>query len=232
MTAAVDLSDLAALAAAAEASDLRCADDSGRRRACARRLTARKGRGDTLGGVVQIVATGLPVGLGSHVHWDRRLDGLLAGALMSIPAIKGVECGLGFAAAQLPGSRVHDAIYGDGRQIVRQTNHAGGLEGGITNGEPLVLQVAMKPIPTLTRPLPSVDLSSGTAVVAHAERSDVCAVPAAGVVAEAMVAFVLASAILEQFGGDTMAELLVRYAGRVQHVSELIHAEGTEQWRM
>ena len=166
---------------------------------------------------MQVIAVGLPVGLGSHVHWDRRLDGMLAGALMSIPAIKGVEFGLGFAAARLPGSRVHDAIYADNTRIVRKTNHAGGVEGGITNGEPLVMQVAMKPIPTLSRPLPSVDLSTGQAVQAHAERSDVCAVPAAGVVAEAMAAFVLTSSIIEQFSGDSLRELVVTYQRRKDH---------------
>ncbi len=148
---------------AAEASDLRCADAAA---AEAMRAHIRRAAqaGDTLGGVIQVIATGLPVGLGSHVHWDRRLDGQLAGALMSIPAIKGVEFGLGFAAAGVPGSEVHDALYAEGPRIVRKTNHAGGLEGGITNGEPLVMQVAMKPIPTLSRPLPSVDMSTGGAV--------------------------------------------------------------------
>lgn len=222
-----DLSDLDAVAATAETSDLRCADPEAAERMRAE-IRAAGQAGDTLGGIVQVVTTGLPVGLGSHVHWDRRLDGVLAGALMSIPAIKGVEFGLGFAAARQPGSQVHDAMYPHDARIVRSTNHAGGLEGGITNGEPLVVQVAMKPIPTLTRSLPSVDLATGDAVAAHAERSDVCAVPAAGVVAEAMVAFVLATAILEQFGGDSLREIHVRYTGTEQRASDLQGVEGVE----
>ncbi len=206
-----ELTDLAALEAAAEASDVRCADPEAAERM--REAIRAAGRdGDSLGGVVQIIATGLPVGLGSHVHWDRRLDGILAGALMSIPAIKGVEIGLGFAAARRRGSAVHDPIAPAAEGIVRASNHAGGLEGGITNGEPLVMQIAMKPIPTLTRPLPSVDLATGQPVAAHAERSDVCAVPAAGVVAEAMTAFVLSSSILAAFSGDSLAQLRVSYA--------------------
>lgn len=213
VVAAPDTSDYAALAAAVEESDLRCADDeaTGRMREAIRQAHR---DGDTLGGVVQIVATGVPVGLGSHAHWDRKLDGRLAGALMCINAIKGVEIGLGFGVAHRPGSQVHDAMYpGEKGGVVRRTNNAGGLEGGITNGEPLVMQVAMKPIPTLTRPLPSVDISTGLAVSAHAERSDVCAVPAAGVVAEAMVAHVLAGAVLEKYGGDSLPEILGRHAG-------------------
>ena len=206
VAASPDTADLTALAEAAEASDLRCADAVAAER-MRERIRQAAQEGDTLGGIIQVIATGLPVGLGSHVQWDRRLDGQLAGALMSIPAIKGVEFGLGFAAASLPGSQVHDAIYPQGARIVRETNHAGGLEGGITNGEPLVMQIVMKPIPTLSRPLPSVDLSTGCAVQAHAERSDVCAVPAAGVVAEAMVAFVLTSSIVEQYNSDSLREL-------------------------
>ncbi|MNL26960.1 Chorismate synthase [compost metagenome] len=160
--------------------------------------------GDTLGGVIEVVATGLPVGLGSYAHWDRRLEGLLAQALMSIPAIKGVEVGLGFEAARRPGSQVHDPFYPG---FERRTNRAGGLEGGVTNGQPLVLRLAMKPIPTLIHPLPSVHLDTGEAVEAHFERSDVCAVPAAGVVAEAMVRWTLASALLDKLGGDSLAEV-------------------------
>ena len=210
VSAAPELGDLDALAERVEASDLRCGDA---RAAEAMRDAIRDaGRaGDTLGGIVQLIVTGLPVGLGSHVHWDRRLDGQLAGALMSIPAIKGVEIGLGFAAARLPGAQVHDAMYPAGGRIVRKTNHAGGVEGGITNGEPLVMQLAMKPIPTLVRPLPSVDLATGNAVAAHAERSDVCAVPAAGIVAEAMAAFVIAGAMLARYGGDALPEIRLRY---------------------
>ncbi|HEY3417264.1 MAG TPA: chorismate synthase [Armatimonadota bacterium] len=220
VSAAVELSDPDAVAAAAEASDVRCADPEAAERM--RALILETGQaGDTLGGVVQVVATGLPPGLGSHVQWDRKLDGRLAGALMSIPAIKGVEFGLGFAAAARPGSLVHDAMFPENEGIVRRTNNAGGLEGGITNGEPLVLQVAMKPIPTLRKPLPSVDLRTGAAVEAHAERSDVCAVPAAGVVAEAMVAFLLAESIVEQFPADAFAELRVSYRQKATQARRL-----------
>ena len=209
-------------AIAAEASDLRCADADAAERMRGRiRQAAREG--DTLGGIVQVIVTGLPVGLGSHVQWDRRLDGQLAGALMSIPAIKGVEFGLGFDVAQRPGSQVHDALYAEGTRIVRHTNNAGGVEGGMTNGEPLMMQIAMKPIPTLSRPLPSVDLSTGNAVQAHAERSDVCAVPAAGVVAEAMTAFVLTSCIVEQFSADSFRELADAVQRRTALSNEILH---------
>jgi chorismate synthase len=164
--------------------------------------------GDTLGGVFTIAVWGLPVGLGSHVHWDRRLDTGLAGALMSIPAIKGVEIGLGFAAARKPGSQVHDPIlYRRGRGFFRASNHAGGLEGGITTGEPLLLRAAMKPISTLKKPLRSVDVRTKQAAAAGYERSDVCAVPAAAVVGEAVTALVLAQAWQEKFGGDSLAEM-------------------------
>ena len=171
-----------------------------------------KRNGDTLGGVFEVVATGVPAGLGSHVSWDRKLDGRLAGALMSIQAIKGVEIGLGFEAAARPGSRVHDEIVRDaqsplGAGFGRTGNHAGGLEGGITTGQPLVCRVAMKPISTLMQPLRTVDLRTGQPVEAVRERSDVCALPAAGVVGEAMVALVLAQAVLEKFGGDSIREL-------------------------
>lgn len=226
-TAHPALDDLAALAVAAEASDLRCADPEAAERMRAH-ILATAHAGDTLGGVVQVIATGVPVGLGSHVHWDRKLDGQLAGALMSIPAIKGVEIGLGFVAAQRLGSQVHDPMFPEEGRIVRRSNNAGGLEGGITNGEPLLLQIAMKPIPTLVRPLPSVDLATGAAVTAHAERSDICAVPAAGVVAEAMVAFVLSTSILAQFTGDSLAEIGVSYARRTQLARGTAVEQGTE----
>ncbi len=170
---------------------------------------------DTLGGVFEVVALGVPAGLGSHTHYDRRLSGRLAGALMSIHAMKGVEIGEGFANARKPGTEVHDEITlgpdGDGR-LARSTNRAGGLEGGITTGEPIVLRVAMKPISTTLNPLQSVDLATGQATPTRYERSDFCAVPRAGVVGEAMVCFVLADALLEKLGGDSMAELLPRFA--------------------
>lgn len=175
------------------------------------RIDQAKRDGDTLGGEVEVIATGLPVGLGSHVHWDRKLDGRLAGALMSIPAVKGVEVGLGFEAARRPGSAVHDPILADagnarGAGFTRQGNNAGGLEGGMSTGEPLVLRVAMKPIATLMSPLKTVHLDTGAEANAQSERSDVTAVPAMGVIAEALVALVLADAMLEKFGGDSLGE--------------------------
>jgi chorismate synthase len=162
--------------------------------------------GDTLGGVVEVVAYGLPPGLGSHVHWDRRLDGRLAGALMSIQAIKGVEVGDGFTTALRRGSQAHDEIDGSGGRIRRTTNRAGGIEGGMSTGEPIRLRAAMKPISTVPRALATVDVRTGEAARAINQRSDVTAVPAAGVVAEAMAALVLADAVLEKFGGDSVTE--------------------------
>lgn len=171
--------------------------------------------GDTLGGVFEMQATGVPIGLGSHVMWDRKLDGQLAQAVMSIHAVKGVEIGGGFTVAAGPGSRAHDVILApdkwDGRPWRRETNRAGGLEGGMTNGEPIVVRGALKPISTLSKPLPSVDLVTGEEIQAHYERSDVCTVPAAGVVGEAMVAIVLARAMLEKFGGDRLEETRRNY---------------------
>jgi len=150
----------------------------------------------------------VPIGLGSHVHWDRKLNARLAGALMSVQAIKGVEIGSGFGAANLPGSLVHDEIFwGRKEGFFRKTNRAGGIEGGTSNGEPIMLRAAMKPIPTLMKPLRSVDLVSKKPFKASVERSDVCAVPAAGVVAEAAAAFELAGAMIEKFGGDSLAEM-------------------------
>ncbi|NUO52615.1 MAG: chorismate synthase [Polyangiaceae bacterium] len=165
--------------------------------------------GDTLGGTFEVIARGVPAGLGSHVHWDRKLDGRLAHALMSIQAIKAVEIGAGIAVASRRGSEVHDPIHYDtsSHRFDRPSNGAGGLEGGITNGMPVVCRAAMKPIATLKRALPSVDVVTKAPFEAAHERSDVCAVPAAGVVGEAMVAFVLAHALLEKFGGDSMTEL-------------------------
>lgn len=168
--------------------------------------------GDSLGGVIELVTTPLPVGLGSYSQWDRRLDGRLAAALLSIPAIKGVEIGPAFANAGKKGSEVHDQIYYKQEQgYYRLTNRAGGIEGGISNGEPLLIRVAMKPIPTLYRPLNSVDIGNKEPVAAGVERSDITAVPAAGVVAEAMVSFILADSLLEKFGGDHLEEILDNY---------------------
>ncbi len=162
--------------------------------------------GDTLGGVVEVVVHGLPPGLGSHVHWDRRLDSRLAGALMGIQAIKGVEVGDGFALAATPGSEAHDEIVATDEGLRRTSGRSGGTEGGMTTGEVLRVRAAMKPIATVPRALRTVDVATGEATTAHHQRSDVCAVPAAGIVAEAMVALVLADAVLEKFGGDSVSE--------------------------
>jgi chorismate synthase len=205
---------------AADSSEVRVLDRSVEAE-IVRRIDQAKQAGDTLGGEVEVVARGVVVGLGSHVSWDRKLDGRLAGLLMSIPAVKGVEIGLGFEAARRPGSAVHDPIDagagapptgGDSRGgFRRRSNNAGGLEGGITTGEPVVCRVAMKPISTLMSPLPTVDLVSGGPANAQSERSDVTAVPALGVIAEAMVAVALADAMLEKFGGDSLGEMRRNY---------------------
>jgi chorismate synthase len=194
--------------ALAEASPVRCVDPAASERMVAL-IDGAKRRGDTLGGVFEVVVFGLPVGLGSHVHWDKKLDGRLAQAVMSINAIKGVEIGMGFEAAATPGSRVHDEFAPtlDGDGVQRLSNRAGGTEGGMTNGQPLIVRAAMKPIATLMRQLGSVDLATGEAKPAFAERSDVCAVPAAGVIGEAMVAIVLAETLIEKLGGDSLVEM-------------------------
>jgi chorismate synthase len=178
-------------------------------------VDAAREKGDTVGGLFQVEASGLPPGLGSHVQWDARLDGRLAQALMSIPGIKGVEVGAGFASATTPGLELHDPIEsGKGGEVRRPSNRAGGIEGGMTNGEPVVVRAAMKPIPTVGKPLPSVDLSTGRPAEAVYERSDVCSVPAASVVGEAMVALVLLDAALEVAGAPTFAEFVAGLAAR------------------
>jgi len=192
--------------AAIDADPVRCLDPAASA-AMQAEVGAARGDGDTLGGVVEVVVHGLPPGLGSHVHWDRRLDGRLAGALMSIQAIKGVEIGDGFATAARRGSAAHDEIEGGEAGIRRRTNRAGGIEGGMSTGEPVRVRAAMKPISTVPRALATVDVRTGEAARAINQRSDVTAVPAAGVVAEAMVALVLADAALEKFGGDSVAEM-------------------------
>jgi chorismate synthase len=184
--------------------------------------------GDTMGGAFEVIAHDVPPGLGSHVHWDRKLDGRLAQALMSIPAIKAVGIGLGPGVADVPGSRVHDEIVasGDARPagpfpgVSRPTNNAGGLEGGVTNGEDLRITAFMKPISTLMKPLRSVDLATMTESPAAIERSDVCAVPAAAVVGEAMVAIVLADALMEKFGGDSIEELTANWKAFQKRTAE------------
>ena len=212
------------LNAVADESQLRTLDAQAEA-AMIERIDAAKRAGDTLGGICEVICDGVPVGLGSHVSWDRKLDGRLAAALMSIPAVKGVEIGLGFEGARRPGSEVHDEIdLAPGREgaghVRRRSNRAGGLEGGITTGEPLVLRVAMKPISTLMRPLETIDVTTRATAKAVAERSDVTAVPAMGVIAEAMVAFVVAQAVLEKFGGDSLGELKRNRDGYLNRLSE------------
>ncbi len=217
--------------AEAEASPLRCPDPDAEARMVARIDEARS-LGNTVGGVFEVVAHGLPVGLGSHVHWDRRLDGAVAAAVMSIQSVKGVELGLGFAQTRLLGSEVHDVIEGRdaGGAWIHRSNNAGGLTGGITNGQPLVVRGAVKPISTLARPLPSADLVSGAAVEkAHYERSDISVVPAAGVIGEAMVLLTLTAAVLEKFGGDSLVEVqdnLARYVERITRLPAPDEADG------
>jgi chorismate synthase len=188
-----------------DADPVRCLDPDASKQMVERIDQAHKD-GDTLGGVVEVVVHGLPPGLGSHVHWDRRLDARLAGALMGIQAIKGVEIGDGFASAATPGSQAHDEIVSDRGALRRTSGRSGGTEGGMSTGEVLRVRAAMKPIATVPRALRTVDVATGEATVAHHQRSDVCAVPAAGIVAEAMVSLVLADAVLEKFGGDAVSE--------------------------
>jgi chorismate synthase len=196
-----------------EISPVRCAN-AGLEKAMIAAINEAKASGDTLGGVFEVIATGVPIGLGSHVSWERRLDGRIAQAIMSINAVKGVEIGAGFALAGLRGSQAHDVIEPMRRSKAKKpawrhaTNRAGGIEGGMSNGEDIVVRAAVKPIATLASPLPSIELSSGKATKAHYERSDICVVPAAGVIGEAMLANVLADACLEKFGGDNLRETL------------------------
>ena len=212
--------------ATADASQVRMLDPQAEATVIAR-INEVKAAGNTLGGICEVVADGLPAGLGSHVSWDRKLDGRLAAAIMSIPAVKGVEIGLGFETSRRMGSDVHDEIVpapGNPRtgNVRRRTNRAGGTEGGMTTGEPLVVRVAMKPISTLMRPLGTVDVATGGEAKATAERSDVTAVPAMGVIAEAMVAFVLAQAWLEKFGGDSLDETRRNVDGYLARIDERI----------
>jgi chorismate synthase len=196
----------------AETSDVRCPDpDAGAK--MVEQIRTAKHRGDTLGGVFEVIVTNPPIGLGSYAQWDRRLGARLAMAAMSIQAMKGVEIGMGFEAARRFGSEVHDEIYYDhGEQrFIRKTNNAGGLEGGITNGQPVVLRVAMKPISTLYSPKKSVDIRTKEPFDATVERSDICTVPAAGVVGEAVIAFEMANAMVEKFGGDSLEEMKRNY---------------------
>jgi chorismate synthase len=205
----------------AAASAVRCADPDAEEEMKAA-IDDAGARGDTLGGVFEVVALGLPPGLGSYVHWDRKLDARLAAALMSINAIKGVEVGLGFTAARTPGSAAHDEIlYSRERGFHRGSDRSGGTEGGTSTGDPLIVRAAMKPLSTLRTPLRSVDLVTKEPVEAVVVRSDVCAVPAAGVIGEAMVAFVLADAFLEKFGGDALADMRASYEAYMRRLREM-----------
>jgi chorismate synthase len=196
---------------AVEASPVYCTDPDADKE-MTKEIDAARDAGDTVGGIFEVVAEGVPVGLGSYVHPDRKLDGKIAQAMMCINAVKGVSFGMGFDMAALRGSKVHDVI---GTDLRRKTNNAGGIEGGMSNGEPIKVWAVVKPIPTLGKPLPSIDLKDGKVADAHYERSDVCVVPAAGVVGEAMLALVLAEAMMEKFGGDNISETLNNYKNYV-----------------
>jgi len=204
-----------------ESSPIRCADAEAEKAMMAA-IDEAKADGDTLGGVFELIAAGVPVGLGSHVQWYRRLDGRIARAMMSINAVKGVEIGAGFALANMKGSQAQDIIEpgleGKPFPLRRATNQAGGIEGGISNGQPIVVRAAVKPIATLGKPLPSVDLCTGKATEAHYERSDICVVPAAAVIGEAMLAIVLTDAVLEKFGGDHLKETLTNYHSYINSI--------------
>ena len=202
-----------------EASPVRCPDPDASRR-MVEAIDEAAERGDTLGGTFRVVVRGVPVGLGSYVHWDRKLDGRLAQAVLSINAVKGVEFGAGFEGASRPGSDFHDEIdYRDGR-LKHLTNRAGGLTGGVTNGEPIDLRIAIKPISTMKKPMRSIDLNTKEKTEAHYERSDVCVVPAAGVIGEAVVALVVAEAFVEKFGGDSMAEVERNYRSYMESIAQ------------
>lgn len=197
-----------------EGSPVRCADSEAEQ-AMIEAIDEAKQAGDTVGGVFEVIVSGVPIGLGSHAHWDRRLDGRIAQAMMSINAVKGVEIGAGFALASLRGSQAHDIIEGLWHHA---TNRAGGIEGGMTNGEPIVVRAVLKPIPTLGQPLPSIDLRSGEKTEAHFERSDICRVPSAGVIGEAMLAITLAEAFVEKFGGDHVEETGRNYRSYLESI--------------
>lgn len=203
-----------------EASDVRCFD-SDISLLMKQEIDQAKRTGDSLGGIVEVIALGLPIGLGSHVHWDRKLDGKIGQAILSIQGFKGVEIGIGFGAANLPGSKVHDEIlWSKEKGFYRSTNNAGGLEGGMTNGEPLIVKGAMKPIPTLYKPLNSVDIDTKEPFEATIERSDTCAVPAASIVAESVVAFEITKAFFEKFAGDSYDEIAANYRSYLKQVEE------------
>lgn len=204
----------------ADESDVRCPDQSASKKMIDK-IKEASVKGDSLGGIFEIIVTGSPAGLGSYVQWDKRINSRLSKALMSIPAIKGVESGLGFRMAEMYGSEVHDEIYYESSRFYRKTNNAGGIEGGMTNGEDILLRAVMKPIPTLRKPLKSVDIITKEPFDATYERSDICAVPSASVVGEAMVALELADAMIEKFGGDSIVEMKRNYEGYIEYVKSL-----------
>jgi len=219
IVAKVDGLSFAQIRDRAEGSEVRCADaEAGE--AMMRKIDEARKRGTSLGGVFEVVALNLPVGLGSYVHWDRKLDGRLAQAVMSIQAIKGVEIGLGFEGAKRFGFETHDEIFYEHGRFVRKTNRAGGLEGGMSNGQPIIVRGAMKPISTQYAPMASVDLLTKEPFKASIERSDICSVPAAGVIGEAVVAFEIARALREKFGGDSLDEMTRNYREYLRSVQD------------
>jgi len=206
-----ELSNLVKLNTLADQSAVRCVNESAAQQMIAHIDVIRR-QGDSVGGVFEVLASGLPVGLGSYTHWDRKLDARVAAAMLSINAMKTISIGDGLDVAQTPGSGAHDEIIKQDDRVQRASNHAGGIEGGMSNGELLQVRVTMKPIPTLARPLRSVDIKTGQAGAAHKERTDACAVPAAAVIGEAMLALVLTDAVLEKFGGDSLSQIQAHIA--------------------
>jgi chorismate synthase len=201
----------------ADTSEVRCLDPDAEKQMI-ELIKETKSAGDTLGGVIQLIVRNVPPGLGSYVHWDRKLDAKLAAAIMSINAIKGVQIGAGFRSAHLPGSEFHDEIYYEKNKYRRRTNNAGGIEGGMSTGEDIVIHIMKKPIPTLMKPLESVDIKTKESFKAHKERSDITAVPAAGVIAEAVTAPVIANALLEKFGSDTLDDIKLAYENYLKRI--------------
>lgn len=200
----------------ADASPVRCLDSKAEK-AMMEAIDKAKEAGDSVGGIFEVVATGLPYGLGSHTQWDRKLHARIAEAMISINALKGLEIGAGFSGSAELGSKVHDEIGWDGEKFIRYSNNAGGIEGGMSNAQPIVIHMSMKPIPTLIKPLRSVDIETHTARLAHKERTDSCAVPAASIIGESMLCFVLADALLEKFGGDSMDQLKAHMAASAKY---------------
>jgi len=212
-------SNLLTLFRKAEASQVRCPDEKTEEKIITKIKTSLK-KGDTLGGVFEVAVLGVPAGLGSYSQWDRKLEAKLSYAIMGIQAIKGVEIGLGFEMARRPGSEVMDEIFYRGSQFHRKTNNAGGIEGGMSNGMPIIVRAAMKPIPTLKTPLSSIDINTKKKFKAAYERSDTCAVPAASVIGEAVTALVIADSFLDKFGGDSMEEIKRNYSGYLKQIRE------------